>query len=118
AFFILIRFSSLFDMCHRLRRAELRTWLFTTCLRKRRSNCSWLSPERSSTFGKRFTSFVASILQPAMLRREETCVQSNRRSLVIAAQRTTCCKLTDYATVRPCCMLFVLRSKCSANYSE
>jgi len=49
AFFFSIRRSSLLLTCQRLRRTVLITSSFVTFLRKRLSNCSWLSLGRSFT---------------------------------------------------------------------
>lgn len=44
AFFFSMRRNSLLEICQRLRRTVLKMPALVTRLRKRRSNCSWLSP--------------------------------------------------------------------------
>jgi hypothetical protein len=58
AFLRSIRFSSLLDTNHRLRRTSESTLLFITSFLKRRSNCSGDSPGRDSTLGNYLTSFL------------------------------------------------------------
>lgn len=49
AFFFSMRRSSLFEICQRLRLTVLNMPALVTRLRKRRNNCSWLSPALSRT---------------------------------------------------------------------